>query len=215
MRQRGPAREVGGRSRLPHSSASSFNAENDKAAAASTKQLRIGVPALALRHASQSNARLRIGSGLRLARAREQGDQCRIDGELSSVREGQAIAHDLDPSGVADRHINVHVSDANIARNTRSGLATDTGKGMLERQRPSRKNTRGWQVRGQSAKGRRSRRSSKTRNCALAMVTSSEVGRTVNTRPGCGPAWESSRARDAGERSVKCVSSARARRRLG
>ena len=123
--------------------------------------------------------------------------------------EGQAIAHDLDPSGVADRHINVHVSDANIARNTRSGLATDTGKGMLERQRPSRKNTRGWQVRGQSAKGRRSRRSSKTRNCALAMVTSSEVGRTVNTRPECGPAWESSRARDAGERSVKCVSSAR------
>ena len=122
---------------------SSFNAETDKAAAASTKQLRIGVPALALRRAGQSNARLRIGSGLRLALARERGDQCRIDGELSSVPEGQAIAHDLDPSGVADRHINVHVSDANIARNTRSGLATDTGKGMLERQRPSRKDTRG------------------------------------------------------------------------
>ena len=122
---------------------SSFYAENDKAAAASTKQLRIGVPALALRRAGQSNARLRIGSGLRLALAHERGDQCRIDGELSSVPEGRAIAHDLDPSGVADRHINVHVSDANIARNTRSGLATDAGKGMLERQRPSRKNTRG------------------------------------------------------------------------
>ena len=86
---------------------------------------------------------LRIGRGLRLAVARERGDQCRINSELSSVPEGQAIAHDLDLSGVADRHINVHVSDANIARNTRSGLATDTGKGMLERQRPSRKNTRG------------------------------------------------------------------------
>ena len=122
---------------------SSFNAETDKAAAASTKQLRLGVPALALRRAGQSTARLRIGSRLRLALARERGDQCRIDGELSSVPEGQAIAHDLDPSGVADRHINVHVSDANIARNTRSGLATDTGKGMLERQRPSRKDTRG------------------------------------------------------------------------
>ena len=79
---------------------SSFNTENDKAAAASTKQLRIGVPALALRRAGQSNARLRIGSGLRLALARERGDKCRIDGELSSVPEGQAIAHDLDPSGV-------------------------------------------------------------------------------------------------------------------
>ena len=122
---------------------SSFNAENDKAAAASTEQLRIGVPALALRRAGQRNARLRIGRGLWLAVARERGDQCRINSELSSVPEGQAIAHDLDLSGVADRHINVHVSDANIARNTRSGLATDTGKGMLERQRPSRKNTRG------------------------------------------------------------------------
>ena len=79
---------------------SSFNAANDKAAAASTKQLRIGVPALALRRAGQSNARLRIGSRLRLALAHERGDQCRIDGELSSVPEGQAIAHDLDPSGM-------------------------------------------------------------------------------------------------------------------
>eukprot|EP00439_Symbiodinium_sp_Y106_P061235 s2900_g9.t1 len=122
---------------------SSFNTENDKAAAASTEQLRIGVPALAPRRAGQRNARLRIGRGLRLAVARERGDQSRINGELSAVPEGQAIAHDLDPPGVAGRHIDVHVSDANIPRNTRSGLATDTGKGMLERQRPSRKDTRG------------------------------------------------------------------------
>ena len=91
----------------------------------------------------QRSAQLRIGSGLRLAVARERGDQSRINGELSAVPEGQAIAHDLNRPGVADRHINVHVSNANIARNTRSGLATDTGKGMLERQRPSRKDTRG------------------------------------------------------------------------
>ena len=97
----------------------SFNAENDKAAAASTEQLRIGVPALAMRRAGQRNARLRIGRGLRLAITRERGDQSRINGELSSVPEGQAIAHDLDPPGVADQHINVHV-------NTRSGLAADT-----------------------------------------------------------------------------------------
>ena len=101
------------------------------------------MPALAPRRAGQRNARLRIGRGLRLAVARERGDQSRINGELSAVPEGQAIAHDLDPPGVAGRHIDVHVSDANIPRNTRSGLATDTGKGMLERQRPSRKDTRG------------------------------------------------------------------------
>ena len=41
---------------------------------------------------------------------------------------GQAIAHDLDPPGVADGHSNVHVSDANIARNTRSGLAADVAQ---------------------------------------------------------------------------------------
>ena len=201
---------------------SSFNAEDDKAAAASTKQLRIGVPALALRRAGQSNDRLRIGSGLRLALARERGDQCRIDGELSSVPEGQAIAHDLDPSGVADRHITMFMSATRTLRATRAPASRQTraracssGSARVgrtpevaqaarwspkgSRLRPQR------QVRGQSAKGRRSRRSSKTRNCALAMVTSSEVGRTVNTRPECGPAWESSRARDAGERSVKCA----------
>ena len=35
-----------------------------------------------------------------------------------------------------------------------------------------------------------------------------EVGRTVRTRGGCGPAWESSSAGDAGDRSARCVSNA-------
>ena len=178
------------------------------------------MPPLALCRAGERNSRLRIGCGLWRAVAREWGDECRINGELSSVPEGHAIAHDLNPPGIADRHINVHVSDTNSARDSSAGFAADAGECVLERYCPSGRTPEVAQaarwplkgsmlrpqrhVRGQSARGRRSRRSNRTRNCALAIVTSSEVGRTVNTWPECGPAWENSRARDAGERSVKC-----------
>ena len=117
-----------------------FKAEDDKAAAAGTEQLRIRVPPLALCRAGERNSRLRIGCGLWPAVAREWGDECRINGELSSVPEGQAIAHDLNPP---DRHINVHVSDMNIARDSSAGFAADAGEGVLERKRPSRKDPGG------------------------------------------------------------------------
>ena len=174
-----------------------FKAEDDKAAAAGTEQLRIRVPPLALCRAGKRNSRLRVGCGLWRAVAREWGDECRINGELSSVPEGQAIAHDLNPPGVADRNINVHVSDTNIARDSSAGFAADAGEGVLERysarvgRTPEVAQAARWSpngsrlrphrhVRGQSARGRRSRRSSRTRNCALTIATSSEVGRTVN-----------------------------------
>ena len=41
------------------------------------------------------------------------------------MQEGKAIAHDLNPPGVADRHINVHVSDRNIARDSSGGFAAE------------------------------------------------------------------------------------------
>ncbi|OLP82880.1 hypothetical protein AK812_SmicGene36427 [Symbiodinium microadriaticum] len=77
----------------------------------------------------EQNSRLRVGCGLWRTVAREWGDECRINGELSSVPKGQAIAHDLNPHGVADRNINVHVSETNIARDSSAGLA---GEGVLE-----------------------------------------------------------------------------------
>ena len=109
-----------------------FKAEDDKAAAAGTEQLRIRVPPLALCRAGKRNSRLRVCCGLRRAVAREWGDECRINGELSSVPEGQAIAHDINPLGVADRNINVHVSDTNIACDSSAGFAADAGEGVLE-----------------------------------------------------------------------------------
>ena len=43
------------------------------------------------------------------------------------------MAHDFDPPCVADRHADVHGSDANIAHDTTSGLAANTGKGHMAR----------------------------------------------------------------------------------
>ena len=57
--------------------------------------------------------------------------------------------------------------------------------------------------------GRRSRRSSKMRKCAEGTVTSPDVGKTVRVRVACGPACDSSSARDTESRSERCVSSAR------
>ena len=107
-----------------------FKAEDDKAAAAGTEQLRIRMPPLALCRAGKRNSRLRVCCGLRRAVAREWGDECRINGELSSVPQGQATAHDLNPPGV--RNINVHVSDTNIACDSSAGFAANAGEGVLE-----------------------------------------------------------------------------------
>ena len=41
-----------------------------------------------------------------------------------------AIAHDLDPPRVTDKHIIVQVGDANIWRDNGSGFAADAGTGM-------------------------------------------------------------------------------------
>ena len=64
-------------------------------------------------------------------------------------------------------------------------------------------------VRGATGSGSRSPRSSKTRKCAEGTVTSPDVGKTVRVRAACGPACDSSSARDAESRSERCVSSAR------
>ena len=72
------------------------------------------MPPLAQCRAGKPNSRLRVGCGLWRAVAREWGDECRINGELSSVPGGQAIEDDLNPPGVAGPNINVHISDTNI-----------------------------------------------------------------------------------------------------
>ena len=114
-----------------------------KAAAAGTELLRIRVPPLALCRAGERNSRLRIDCGLWRAVVREWGDECRINREQSSMPEGQAIAPDLNLPGVAEKHITVHVSDTNVARDSCAGFAAEAGEGMLERKRPSRKDTGG------------------------------------------------------------------------
>ena len=56
------------------------------------------------------------------------------------------------------------------------------------------------QTRGARGSGSRRRRSKSTRRCSGGRATAADVGRAVRARPECGPACESSRARDAGLR---------------
>ena len=65
------------------------------------------------------------------------------------------------------------------------------------------------QARGPSGRGSRSRRRSRIRKWDEGMDTSSDVGRTARARSECGPACESSSAREAGVRSERCLLSAR------
>eukprot|EP00439_Symbiodinium_sp_Y106_P061712 s988_g9.t1 len=101
--------------------ASNRDAEDDEAAVACTEQLGVSLPAFALRCSGQSNPRLCIGFRMQQAFMQKQGDKSSIYG--GRPLHTTLIRFFFFPPCVADGHINVHVSDANIACDTASGFA--------------------------------------------------------------------------------------------
>ena len=116
-------------SRLPHSNAHLFQGRRRQGGSGGHG----AAPDMCAAACAVPRGQAKLPVARRLRAAASWGDECRINGELSSVPEGHAIAHDLNPPGVADRNINVHVSDTNIARDSSAGFAADAGEGVLER----------------------------------------------------------------------------------
>ena len=143
---------------------------------------------------------------LRLAGSRNRTDGGCINRELRPVPKGQAVRDDLNATRVADRNIDVHVSEPDVACNARTALPADAAERCSPRvlRRP-----RNRQRRGAKGSGKRSRRRMSTRRCSGGRATVADVGSTVRARPERGPACESSSARDARVRWERCVSSAR------
>ena len=134
----------------------------------------------------------------------------------------EAVRDDFDAPGMSDRHFEAHVGEPDVASDPCAGLAAHTRDSMLERRArvastpdvaqavrwsPSASSyPRQLHLRGANGRGSRRRSSRRTRKRALGTETSSHVGVTLKTRAAKGPAWESSRVRDAGAKSEKCIS---------
>ena len=72
-------------------------------------------------------------------------DGC-INRELRPVPKGQAVRDDLNATRVADRNIDVHVSEPDVACNARAALPADAGDRVLK-----------WEGSGRQRTGRRTR----------------------------------------------------------
>eukprot|EP00439_Symbiodinium_sp_Y106_P077293 s244_g16.t1 len=149
-----------------------------------------------------------------------------VYGLLRAMPESKSVRDDLDAAVVSNRHIDIHVGQADITGNTRAGFLADPrsspskegGPGRrarrkLRRQPCDRRVGRGPRqahVRGATGSGTRSRRSIRTRNKGEVTVSSAEVGKAVKARAACGPACDSSSARDAASGwERRCEGSAR------
>ena len=148
-----------------------------------------------------------------------------VYGLLRAMPESKSVRDDLDAAVVSNRHIDIHVGQADITGNTRAGFLADhrsspskeggpgrRARRKLRRQPCDRRVGRGPRqahVRGATGSGTRSRRSIRTRNKGEVTVSSAEVGKAVKARAACGPACDSSSARDAASGWERCNSSAR------
>ena len=118
--------------------------------------------------------------------------------------------------GTLRRNGEVHVGQTDVLGDTSARLSADAGQRPLKRDRPGREHpsicagcamvapgaklAAAMAMPGRQRGDRRNLRSRSTRNCALGMTTSSCVGSTLQAREECGPACDSSSARDAGDK---------------
>ena len=123
--------EEGGGFGIP--AAANLKPKDDQAAPPAAVELGIGLPALAPGSFAHSKARLGLGAGVWSAIPRNRANQSRIDGELGTMPEREAVAYDLDAPAVVDGHIEVHGRQSNVTTNAGSGFLADPRDGPLDR----------------------------------------------------------------------------------
>ena len=85
--------------------ATDVEAEDDEAAA--PVEFGVGVPAFAARGVADSRAGACVSARVRPSVAGDWADQSGVDRPLGAVPRRQAIAHDLNATGIPDRHVEV------------------------------------------------------------------------------------------------------------
>jgi len=147
---------------------------------------------------------------------------------LCPVPARQAVANDFDVPRIVDRHMDVHGGQCGDALPTRAPASWQTGAMVRSRGNAVMLRSRArlmWSMQLDELRTHRTRRGGS--NCAgLAACASSagarrgsvsrigcgnisDVRKTVKAGAACGPACESSSARNAGDKSATCVSSVR------
>ncbi|CAE7366879.1 unnamed protein product [Symbiodinium sp. KB8] len=113
--------------------AANLKPKDDQAAPPAGVELGIGLPVLALGNCAHSKAWLGLCAGVWSATSRNQANQRRVDGELGTMPELEAVAYDLDAPAVVDRHIQAHGRQSNVTTKAGSGFLADPRNGPLDR----------------------------------------------------------------------------------
>ena len=159
------------------------------------------------RQAHSSSGRHQPGDG---------ADDGGVYGLLRAMPESKSVRDDLDAAVVSNRHIDIHVGQADITGNTRAGFLADPRSSPFKREGPGGEHagscagspviaewveatTAGARTRG-DRQWQAKPAQHQMRNKGEVTVSSAEVGKAVKARAACGPACDSSSARDAASR---------------
>ena len=109
-----------------------FQGNDDQAAPPGTEELGVRAMSLAPRCCGDRAPRLNVSPRVGLARTCERGDERGVNRELRAVPKGQAVGHDFDAPVICDGHVDVHVGNADVASDTRTGFAANPRNGALK-----------------------------------------------------------------------------------
>ena len=113
------AQELHGLSAKP---AANLDTDNDEAAPPCPGEFWVGVVSLPVRGGRDSAG---------LAEPRKGRHDSGIEGELGPVPEGETVRDNFDAPRVSDRHIDIHVCEADVAGNPGASLPADSRNGVL------------------------------------------------------------------------------------
>eukprot|EP00439_Symbiodinium_sp_Y106_P076067 s750_g15.t1 len=113
-----------------------FDTDNDQAAATGTHELRVSLMTLASRGSVDSSARVHVSSRLSLTSPGDGADDGGIYGLLRAMPKGKSVRDDFNAAVVGHRHIDVHVCQADITGDTRTGFLADPRSSAFKREGP-------------------------------------------------------------------------------
>ena len=120
-------------------SAADFNTDNNQAAAGAL-ELRVRLTAFAPRGAVDGAARVHVRTRLSVTSPCDGADDGGVYGLLRAMPESKSVRDDLDVAVVSNRHIDIHVGQADITGNTRAGFLADPRSSPFKREGPGGEN---------------------------------------------------------------------------
>ena len=113
-----------------------FHTDNNQAAAAGALELRVRLTAFAPRGAVDGAARVHVRTRLSATSPGDGADDGGVYGLLGAMPERKSVRDDREAAVVSNRHIDIHVGQADITGNTHAGLLADPRSSPFQREGP-------------------------------------------------------------------------------